>query len=77
MFGRRFLFLDVFVDQTRHSTAGKATRRLKFRFTFGIAHEAPIERFLSADVVIIVECKFAALAALQIFCHGFLPLRSN
>jgi hypothetical protein len=77
MFGRRFLFLDVFVDQARYAAAGKATRRLKFRFTFGIAHETPVKRFLSADVIIIVECEFAALAALQIFRHGFLPLRST
>jgi hypothetical protein len=69
MLDRGFLLLDVFVNQTRHAPARKTTWRLIFCLAFGVAHEPPIERFLSADVVIIVKSELAALAALKIFCH--------
>lgn len=77
MLDRGFLLLDVFVDQTRHAPAREATWRLILGLAFGVAHKPAVERFLCADVVIIVESELAAFAALKIFCHGFLPLRSD
>jgi hypothetical protein len=77
MLGRGFLLFDVFVNQARHAPARKTTGRLIFGLAFGVAHEPTVERFLGADVVIIVESELAALATLKIFCHGFLLLRSQ
>ena len=77
MLDRCFLLLDIFVNQTRYAPTRKTTWRLIFGLAFGVAHKPEIERFLGTDVVIVVESELAALATLKIFCHGFLPLRSQ
>jgi hypothetical protein len=77
MLDRGFLLFDIFVNQTRYASAREATWRLILGLAFGVAHEPPVKRFLSADVIIIVESELAALATLKIFCHRFLPLRSG
>jgi hypothetical protein len=64
VFCRGLFFFDVFVDQARYAATAEAAGRLMFGFAFGIAHEAPIEGFFSADKVIVVKSQFAAFAAL-------------
>jgi hypothetical protein len=57
------------VDQARDAAAAKTAGRFVLGFALGIAHEALIEGFFCADVIVVVKSQFAALAALQIFCH--------
>ena len=64
MLCRGLLFLYVLVDEPGDRSATKASWRLMLALAVRISHEASIERFLRADEVIVVECKFAAFAAL-------------
>lgn len=73
MFCSRFLFLDVFVNQTGNAAASEASRRFVFRFPFGITHEPAVKWLFGPDIVVVVKSQFSALAALKILCHESLP----
>ena len=64
MLGPGFLFLDVFMNETRHRAASKTAGRFELRFAFRIAHETPIKWFFGADVIVIIESQLAAFATL-------------
>jgi len=70
MFGAGFFFFDVFVDQAGHASAAKTAGRFVLGFAFGVAHEALVKRFFRADKIVIVKSELAAIAALQVLCHG-------
>jgi len=59
-----FFFLNIIVDQAWHAAAVKTAGRFMLGLTFGVAHEAFVERLFGADKVIIVKGQFAAFAAL-------------
>lgn len=68
-------FLDHIVNHARHAATTETARRLVGRFTaFGIAHEPFVERPFCPDIIIIIKCQLAALAALQILCHDRLSV---
>ena len=64
MLGGGFFFLDQIVDHPRHAAAAKAAGKLVSGFAFGVAHESLVEGLFSADIIVVVKCQFAALAAL-------------
>jgi len=64
MLGSGFLFLDQVVDHPRHAAAAEAAGKLVIGFALGVAHKSLVEGFFSADIIVIVKCQFAALAAL-------------
>jgi len=67
-------FLDELVNQSRHGAAGNASGRLGLS-AVGVSHVSQIERLFGPHVIVVVECEFSALAALEIFRHGlFLPI---
>lgn len=64
MLGGGFFFFNVLVDEARDAAATETAGRFVFGFAVGIAHKTPIKRFLSADIVVVVERELAALTAL-------------
>src|SRR5690349_1226081 len=66
--GSGLFFLDELVDQARHGAAADAARRLRLR-SVRIPHIFKVERFLSADVVVVIKSELAAFAALKILRH--------
>jgi hypothetical protein len=64
MLGCGFFFFDILVDEARDAAATETAGGFVFGFAVGIAHETPIKRFLSADIIVVVERELAALTAL-------------
>jgi hypothetical protein len=59
-----FFFLDKIVDHARHTAAAEASGELVVGFTFGVAHETPVEGLFSTHIIVVIKGQFSALAAL-------------
>jgi hypothetical protein len=64
MLGSGFLFLDQIVDHPWHAAAAEAAGELVIGFAFWVTHESLVKGLFSADIIVVVKCQFAALAAL-------------
>jgi hypothetical protein len=62
-------FLDELIDQLGHGAATDASGRLRLG-AVGVSHVSQIERLFGSHEIVVVECEFSALAALEIFRHG-------